>query len=106
MVPEPVSGIVVIAVFGAALKVLPVPRRRLAAFSAAVPAPDPACDPHGAQGLVCAIARMARAGTIEALNSDYRDRDLKAPARSVVTAARPAKLLLPTIVVVATRPAT
>lgn len=105
-VPEFVSGIVVIVVFGVTLKVLPVT----------------ASAPPGASFLTQwrylilpvvplvfeffgYIARMARAGTIEALESDYtRTATLKGLRRSVVIRRHVLRnSLLPTITVIATQ---
>jgi peptide/nickel transport system permease protein len=105
-VPEFVSGIVVIVIFGVGLKVLPV---------TATAAPG---SPIGTQlkylilpviPLVFEffgyIARMARAGTIEALESDYvRTATLKGLKRSVVIRRHVLRnSLLPTITVIATQ---
>jgi peptide/nickel transport system permease protein len=105
-VPEFVSGIVVIVVFGVALKVLPV---SASAGTGASPASQ-------LQHLILPviplvlvlfgyIARMARAGTIEALNSDYaRTATLKGLKRSVVIRRHILRnALLPTITVIATQ---
>ncbi|HEY6294271.1 MAG TPA: ABC transporter permease, partial [Streptosporangiaceae bacterium] len=85
-VPEFVSGIVVIVIFAVGLKLLPV-------SAAAGPGASPLSQ---LQHLILPaiplililfgyIARMARAGTIEALNSDYaRTATLKGLKRSVV----------------------
>ena len=105
-VPEFVSGIVLIVVFGVALKVLPV---TAAAGAGASP---------GSQFkhlilptiplvfiLFGYIARMARAGTIEALNSDYtRTAVLKGlPQATVIRRHVLRNSLLPTITVIATQ---
>jgi len=105
-VPEFVSGIVLIVVFGVALKVLPV---SASAGTGASPASQ-------FQHLILPviplvlvlfgyIARMARAGTIEALNSDYaRTATLKGLKRSVVIRRHILRnSLLPTITVIATQ---
>jgi peptide/nickel transport system permease protein len=105
-VPEFVSGIVVIVIFGVTLKVLPV----TAAAGAGAPFFTqlkylilPAIP------LVLVlfgyIARMARAGTIEALESDYaRTATLKGLKRSVVIRRHILRnSLLPTITVIATQ---
>ncbi len=105
-VPEFVSGIVVIVVFGVVLKVLPVS----------------ATAPPGASFLTQLhylilpviplvfeffgyIARMARAGTIEALESDYaRTATLKGLRRGTVIRRHILRnSLLPTITVIATQ---
>jgi peptide/nickel transport system permease protein len=105
-VPEFVSGIVLIVIFGVTLKVLPV-----TASSGA-----------GAGGLTQFrhlilpaiplvfvlfgyIARMARAGTIEALNSDYaRTATLKGlPRATMIRRHILRNSLLPTITVIATQ---
>src|SRR5215471_4613561 len=105
-VPEFVSGIVVIVIFGVALKVLPV-------SASAGPGASPASQfqhlilPAIPLVLVLFgyIARMARAGTIEALNSDYaRTATLKGLKRSVVIRRHVLRnSLLPTITVIATQ---
>ena len=105
-VPEFVSGIVVIVIFGVALKVLPV-------SAAAGPGASPLSQLDHlilpAIPLIIIlfgyIARMARAGTIEALNSDYvRTATLKGLKRSVVIRRHVLRnALLPTITVIATQ---
>ena len=105
-VPEFVSGIVVIVVFGVALKVLPI-------TAATSPGASPV---NQLQHLILPviplvlilfgyIARMARAGTIEALESDYaRTATLKGLPRSVVIRRHILRnSLLPTITVIATQ---
>jgi len=105
-VPEFVSGIVVIVVFGVTLKVLPV--------TAAAGAGAPFLTqlrylilPAVPLVLVLFgyIARMARAGTIEALESDYaRTATLKGLKRGVVIRRHVLRnSLLPTITVIATQ---
>jgi peptide/nickel transport system permease protein len=105
-VPEFVSGIVLIVVFGVALKVLPV------TASAGAGASDLSQFRHlilPAIPLVFVlfgyIARMARAGTIEALNSDYtRTAVLKGLPRATVIRRHVLRnSLLPTITVIATQ---
>jgi peptide/nickel transport system permease protein len=105
-VPEFVSGIVLIVVFAIGLKWLPVTAN-----------PPPGTSPLGqlrylilpAIPLVLVlfgyIARMARAGTIEALDSDYaRTATLKGLPRSVVIRRHVLRnSLLPTITVIATQ---
>jgi peptide/nickel transport system permease protein len=105
-VPEFVSGIVLIIVFGIWLNVLPI--------SAAWP---PGTSPFGqvyhlilpAIPLVLIlfgyIARMARAGTVEALDSDYaRTATLKGLPRGVVIRRHVLRnSLVPTITVIATQ---
>jgi peptide/nickel transport system permease protein len=105
-VPEFVTGIVLIVVFAIGLKVLPVT----------------ASAPPGASPLTVLkylilpaiplvlvlfgyIARMARAGTVEALDSDYvRTATLKGLPRSVVVRRHVLRnSLLPTITVIATQ---
>jgi peptide/nickel transport system permease protein len=105
-VPEFVSGVVLIVVFAIGLKVLPVT----------------ASAPQGSSVLTQIkylilpaiplvlilfgyIARMARAGTIEALDSDYvRTATLKGLPRSVVIRRHVLRnSLLPTITVIATQ---
>lgn len=105
-VPEFVSGIVVIVIFGVELKVLPVTASAGQGAS------------FGTQlrylilpviplifVLFGYIARMARAGTIEALESDYaRTATLKGLKRSVVVRRHVLRnSLLPTITVIATQ---
>ena len=105
-VPEFVSGIVVIVLFGVTLKVLPV--------TAAAGAGAPFLTqlrylilPAVPLVLVLFgyIARMARAGTIEALESDYaRTATLKGLKRGVVIRRHVLRnSLLPTITVIATQ---
>jgi peptide/nickel transport system permease protein len=105
-VPEFVSGIVLIVVFGVELKVLPV------TATAGVGASDLSQFRHlilPAIPLVFVlfgyIARMARAGTIEALNSDYtRTAVLKGlPWVAVIRRHVLRNSLLPTITVIATQ---
>jgi peptide/nickel transport system permease protein len=105
-VPEFVSGIVVIVVFGVELKVLPV----TAAAGAGAPVLDQLKHlilPAVPLVLILFgyIARMARAGTIEALESDYtRTATLKGLPRSVVIRRHVLRnSLLPTITVIATQ---
>ena len=105
-VPEFVSGIVVIVIFGVTLKVLPVTASAGAGAGAfnqfrhlilpAIPL---------VFVLFGYIARMARAGTIEALNSDYaRTAVLKGlPRRTVIRRHVLRNSLLPTITVIATQ---
>jgi peptide/nickel transport system permease protein len=105
-VPEFVSGIVVIVIFGVELKVLPVTAAAGAGASfltqlrylilPAVPL---------VLVLFGYIARMARAGTIDALESDYaRTAMLKGLKRSVVIRRHVLRnSLLPTITVIATQ---
>jgi len=105
-VPEFVSGIVLIVIFGVELKVLPV------SASAGQGASVGSQFKHlilPAIPLVIVlfgyIARMARAGTIEALNSDYtRAAVLKGLPRPVVIRRHVLRnSLLPTITVIATQ---
>src|SRR5262252_1028171 len=105
-VPEFVSGIVVIVIFGIALKVLPVSASAGAGASAGsqlkhliLPAIPLILVLFGY------IARMARAGTITALDSDYaRTATLKGlPRRTVVRRHVLRNALLPTITVIATQ---
>jgi peptide/nickel transport system permease protein len=105
-VPEFVSGIVLIVIFGVELKVLPV------TASAGQGASDWEQFKHlilPAIPLVFVlfgyIARMARAGTIEALGSDYaRTAVLKGLPRSTVIRRHVLRnSLLPTITVIATQ---
>ena len=105
-IPEFVSGVVLIVVFGIALKVLPV----------TASAPAGSSFPTQLRYLILPaiplvlilfgyIARMARAGTIEALDSDYvRTATLKGLPRSVVIRRHVLRnSLLPTITVIATQ---
>src|SRR5579871_3693548 len=105
-VPEFVSGIVLIVVFGVTLKVLPVGASAGAGASAAsqlrhliLPAIPLVFVLFGY------IARMARAGTVEALASDYaRTAILKGLPRGVMIRRHVLRnSLLPTITVVATQ---
>ncbi len=105
-VPEFVSGIVLIVVFGVTLKVLPVTASAGAGASAGsqfehliLPAIPLVFVLFGY------IARMARAGTIEALNSDYtRTAILKGLPRATVIRRHVLRnSLLPTITVIATQ---
>jgi peptide/nickel transport system permease protein len=105
-VPEFVSGIVIIVVFGVELKVLPVTASAGAGASVLsqfkhliLPAVPLVLILFGY------IARMARAGTIEALESDYaRTATLKGLPRSVVIRRHVLRnSLLPTITVIATQ---
>ncbi len=105
-VPEFVSGIVLIVVFGVTLKALPVTAAAGAGAGAlsqfrhlilpAIPL---------VFVLFGYIARMARAGTIEALNSDYaRTAVLKGLPRTTVIRRHVLRnSLLPTITVIATQ---
>ncbi len=105
-VPEFVSGIVLIVVFAIGLKVLPV----------TASAPAGSSVPTQIRYLILPaiplvlilfgyIARMARSGTIEALDSDYvRTATLKGLPRSVVMRRHVLRnSLLPTITVIATQ---
>ncbi|MGH9303020.1 MAG: ABC transporter permease [Acidimicrobiales bacterium] len=105
-VPEFVSGIVLIVVFGIELKLLPV----------TASAPPGAALVTQLRYLILPaiplvfilfgyIARMARAGTIEALDSDYvRTATLKGLSRGVVIRRHVLRnSLLPTITVIATQ---
>jgi peptide/nickel transport system permease protein len=105
-VPEFVSGIVVIVVFGVGLKLLPVTAS--AGAGASLPSQlDHLILPAIPLVLILFgyIARMARAGTIEALASDYaRTATLKGLPRSVVIRRHILRnSLLPTITVIATQ---
>ncbi len=105
-VPEFVSGIVLLVVFGVELKWLPVTASAGAGASAwnqfrhlilpAIPL---------VLVLFGYIARMARAGTIDVLNSDYtRTAVLKGlPSRTVIRRHVLRNSLLPTITVIATQ---
>ncbi|HEV3066481.1 MAG TPA: ABC transporter permease [Streptosporangiaceae bacterium] len=105
-VPEFVSGIVVIVVFATALKWLPVSAAAGTGASAASQF-DHLILPAIPLILVLFgyIARMARAGMIEALDSDYaRTATLKGLRRSVVIRRHLLRnALLPTITVIATQ---
>ena len=105
-VPEFVSGIVLIVVFGVTLKVLPVTASAGAGAGVfdqfrhlILPAIPLVLILFGY------IARMARAGTIEALNSDYaRTAVLKGlPETTVIRRHILRNSLLPTITVIATQ---
>ena len=105
-VPEFVSGIVVIVIFGVYLKALPV---TASAGAGASPADQLYHLILPAIPLVLIlfgyIARMARAGTIEALESDYaRTATLKGlPRWTVIRRHVLRNSLLPTITVIATQ---
>jgi peptide/nickel transport system permease protein len=105
-VPEFVSGIVVIVIFGVELKVLPV-TANAGAGASFVTQLRYLILPVIPLVLVLFgyIARMARAGTIEALESDYaRTATLKGLPRSVVVRRHVLRnSLLPTITVIATQ---
>ena len=105
-VPEFVSGIVLIIIFGIWLNVLPIS----AAWAPGASLPDQIYHlilPSIPLVLILFgyIARMARAGTIEALDSDYaRTATLKGLPRSVVIRRHVLRnSLLPTITVIATQ---
>jgi peptide/nickel transport system permease protein len=105
-VPEFVSGIVLIVIFGVTLKVLPVTASAGAGagvFSQFRHLILPAIPLVFV--LFGYIARMARAGTIEALNSDYaRTAVLKGlPQKTVIRRHVLRNSLLPTITVIATQ---
>jgi peptide/nickel transport system permease protein len=105
-VPEFVSGIVLIVIFGVTLKVLPVTASAGAdagVFSQFRHLILPAIPLVFV--LFGYIARMARAGTIEALNSDYaRTAVLKGLPRATVIRRHVLRnSLLPTITVIATQ---
>ena len=105
-VPEFVSGIVLIIVFGIALKALPI--QAATSAGASIPSQlDHLILPVIPLVLVLFgyIARMARAGTVEALDSDYaRTATLKGLPRSVVIRRHVLRnSLLPTITVIATQ---
>jgi peptide/nickel transport system permease protein len=105
-VPEFVSGIVLIVVFGVTLKVLPVTAAAGAGagvFSQFRHLILPAIPLVFV--LFGYISRMARAGTIEALNSDYaRTATLKGLPRATVIRRHVLRnSLLPTITVIATQ---
>jgi len=105
-VPEFVSGIVLIIVLGIGLKLLPI----TAATSSGASIPDQL--DHLILPVIPLvfvlfgyIARMARAGTVEALDSDYvRTATLKGLRRGVVIRRHVLRnALLPTITVIATQ---
>jgi peptide/nickel transport system permease protein len=105
-VPEFVSGIVVIIVFGIWLDVLPIS----AAWSPGASIPDQIYHlilPAIPLVLILFgyIARMARAGTVEALDSDYaRTATLKGLPRGVVIRRHVLRnSLVPTVTVIATQ---
>jgi len=105
-VPEFVSGIVVIIVFGIWLNVLPIS----ASWSAGASIPDQVYHlilPSIPLVLILFgyIARMARAGTVEALDSDYaRTAILKGLPRNVVIRRHVLRnSLVPTVTVIATQ---
>jgi len=105
-VPEFVSGIVVIVIFGVELKLLPVSAAAPAGASAATQLRDlilPAIPLVFV--LFGYIARMARAGTVEALDADYtRTAMLKGLPRATVIRRHVLRnSLLPTITVIATQ---
>ncbi len=105
-VPEFVSGIVLIVIFAVWLKVLPVSASAGAGASALTQL-DHLILPAIPLVLIlfAYIARMARAGTIEALDSDYvRTATLKGLKRSTVIWRHVLRnSLLPTITVIATQ---
>jgi peptide/nickel transport system permease protein len=105
-VPEFVSGIVVIVIFGVELKWFPV-SASAGAGASALSQLDHLILPAIPLVFVLFgyIARMARAGTIEALESDYaRTATLKGLRRSVVIRRHILRnSLLPTITVIATQ---
>jgi peptide/nickel transport system permease protein len=105
-VPEFVSGIVVLVIFAVGLKVLPS-TASAGAGASVLSQLDHLILPAIPLVLVLFgyIARMARAGTIEALNSDYaRTAILKGLPRSVVIRRHILRnSLLPTITVIATQ---
>ena len=105
-VPEFVSGIVIIVIFGVELKLFPV-SASAGAGASALSQLDHLILPAIPLVLVLFgyIARMARAGTIEALQSDYaRTATLKGLKRSVVIRRHILRnALLPTITVIATQ---
>ena len=105
-VPEFVSGIVVIIVFGIWLNVLPIS----ASWSSGASIPDQVYHlilPSIPLVLILFgyIARMARAGTVEALDSDYaRTAVLKGLPRNVVIRRHVLRnSLVPTVTVIATQ---
>jgi peptide/nickel transport system permease protein len=105
-VPEFVSGIVLIVIFAVTLKVLPV-TASAAPGASALSQLDHLILPAIPLVFILFgyIARMARAGTIEALDSDYaRTATLKGLKRSVVIRRHILRnSLLPTVTVIATQ---
>ncbi len=103
-VPEFVSGIVLIVILAIELKWLPVDAQSQGSFFSVLPS---LILPAIALVFVLFgyIARMARAGTVEALDSDYvRTATLKGlPRRTVVFRHVLRNSLLPTITVIATQ---
>src|SRR3984957_4063624 len=104
VIPELVSSIVLILVFGLWLNILPISASGASGFGATIyhlilPAIPLVLILFGY------IEQMARAGTIEALNSDYaRTASLKGLPRSVVIRRHVLRnSLLPTITVIATQ---
>jgi peptide/nickel transport system permease protein len=103
-VPEFVSGVVVIVIFAIEFRWLPVNAKSQGSFFSVLPSLI-----LPAMTLVFVlfgyIARMARAGTVEALDSDYvRTAVLKGlPRRTVVLRHVLRNSLLPTITVIATQ---
>lgn len=105
-VPEFVTGIMVIVVFGVTLKVLPVTAAAGDGASAAEQLEHLILPAIPLVLILFAyVARMARAGTIEALESDYtRTAMLKGlPRRTVLTRHVLRNSMLPTITVLATQ---
>lgn len=105
-VPEFVSGIVLIVIFGIVLKVLPVGANPPAGASVLTQVRYLLLPSIPLVFILFGyIARMARAGTIEALDSDYaRTATLKGLRRSQVLRRHVLRLsLLPTITVIATQ---
>jgi peptide/nickel transport system permease protein len=105
-VPEFVSAIVLIVIFGVALKWLPVTAQAPAGASFFVQVKYLLLPAFALTMVLFGyIARMARAGTIEALDADYtRTAFLKGLPRRVVLGKHVLRnALLPTIAVVATQ---
>ncbi len=104
VIPEVVSGIILIAVFGLWLNILPISASGGSGFGGTI---DHLIMPAIPLVLILFgyIQQMARAGTIEALNSDYaRTATLKGlPRRTMIRRHVLRNSLLPTITVIASQ---
>jgi peptide/nickel transport system permease protein len=104
VIPEVVSGIILIAVFGLWLNILPISASGGSGFAGTI---DHLIMPAIPLVLILFgyIQQMARAGTIEALNSDYaRTATLKGlPRRTMIRRHILRNSLLPTITVIASQ---
>ncbi len=104
VIPEVVSGIVLIAVFGLWLNILPISASGGVGFGGTI---DHLIMPAIPLVLILFgyIQQMARAGTVEALNSDYaRTATLKGlPRRTMIRRHVLRNSLLPTITVIASQ---